>query len=84
MIKIFVAGANGMVGNAICRQLKKLIDVEIKTRAKHELDLCSQMAVHQFFRLEKPDEIILVAAKVGGIHANHTYPSESIYENLQI
>ena len=84
MKKIFVAGHRGMVGSAICRQLQKQVDVEIITRTRDELDLCDQSAVHAFMKLEKPDEVILAAAKVGGIHANNTYPAEFIYQNLQI
>ncbi|MDB2369687.1 GDP-L-fucose synthase [Planktomarina temperata] len=84
MKKIFVAGHRGMVGSAICRQLQKQADVEIITRTRDELDLCNQSAVHEFMKSENPDEIILAAAKVGGIHANNTYPAEFIYQNLQI
>ena len=84
MKKIFVAGHKGMVGSAICRQLQKQSDVEIITRIRDELDLCDQSAVHEFMKIEKPDEVILAAAKVGGIHANNTYPAEFIYQNLQI
>ena len=84
MKKIFVAGHRGMVGSAICRQLQKMSDVEIITRTRDELDLCDQSAVHHFMKTTKPDEIILAAAKVGGIHANNTYPAEFIYQNLQI
>ena len=84
MKKIFVAGHRGMVGRAICRQLQKKSDVEIITRARDELDLCDQPAVHAFMKSEKPDEVILAAAKVGGIYANNTYPAEFIYQNLQI
>jgi len=84
MKKIFVAGHKGMVGSAICRQLKKKSDVEIITRTRDELDLCDQLDVHTFMKSEKPDEVILAAAKVGGIHANNTYPAEFIYQNLQI
>ena len=84
MKKIFVAGHRGMVGSAICRQLEKKSDVEIITCNREELDLCDQRAVHQFMKSEKPDEVILAAAKVGGIHANNTYPAEFIYQNLQI
>ena len=84
MKKIFVAGHRGMVGSAICRQLQKQSDVEIITRTRDELDLCDQSAVHAFMQSEKPDEVILAAAKVGGIHANNTYPAEFIYQNLQI
>lgn len=84
MKKIFVAGHRGMVGSAICRQLQKKSDVKIITRTRDELDLCNQSAVHAFMKSEKPDEVILAAAKVGGIHANNTYPAEFIYQNLQI
>jgi len=84
MKKIFVAGHKGMVGSAICRQLRQHQEVSIITRTRNELDLCNQLAIHEFMRLEKPDEVILAAAKVGGIHANNTYPAEFIYENLQI
>ena len=73
-----------MVGSAICRQLQKQADVEIISRTREELNLCDQPAVHEFMKSEKPDEIILAAAKVGGIHANNTYPAEFIYQNLQI
>ena len=84
MKKIFVSGHNGMVGSAICRQLQQQPDVEIITRTRAELDLCDQAAVREFMRSERPDEVILAAAKVGGIHANNTYPAEFIYQNLQI
>ena len=84
MKKIFVAGHRGMVGSAICRQLEKKSDVEIITCNREELDLCDQRAVHKFMKSEKPDEVILAAAKVGGIYANDKYPAEFIYENLQI
>lgn len=84
MKKIFVAGHRGMVGSAICRQLQKQADVEIIKLTHDELDLCDQSAVHAFMKSEKPDEVILAAAKVGGIHANNTYPAEFIYQNLQI
>ena len=73
-----------MVGSAICRQLQQQPDVEILTRTRAELDLCDQAAVLEFMRSERPDEVILAAAKVGGIHANNTYPAEFIYQNLQI
>ena len=59
-------------------------DIEVVTRARNELDLSNQLAVQQFFKSEKPDEVILAAAKVAGIHANNTYPAEFIYQNLQI
>ena len=82
--KIYVAGHNGMVGSAICRKLQQRLDVKIITRTRKELDLLDQSAVYDFINLEKPDEVILAAAKVGGIHANNTYPADFIYENLQI
>lgn len=84
MTKIYVAGHNGMVGSAICRRLAKYTDIEILTRSRNELDLCDQNAVRDFFKLEQPDEVILAAAKVGGIHANNIMPAEFIYQNLQI
>ena len=84
MRRIFVAGHRGMVGSAICRKLQKKSDVEIITCNREELDLCDQRAVREFMNAEKPDEVILAAAKVGGIHANNTYPAEFIYQNLQI
>lgn len=84
MRKVFIAGHQGMVGSAICRQLQKVPDVEIITRTRDELDLCNQSAVHEFLRSENPDEVVLAAAKVGGIHANNIYPAEFIYQNLQI
>ena len=84
MKKIFVAGHKGMVGSAICRQLQKHKEVSIITRTRKELDLCNQSAIQEFMKSEKPDEVILAAAKVGGIHANNTYPADFIYENLQI
>src|SRR6056300_540301 len=84
MKKIFVAGHRGMVGSAICRQLQKQSDTEIIIRNRDELDLCDQLAVHEFMTSEKPDEVILAAAKVGGIYANNTYPADFIYENIMI
>ena len=84
MKKVFVAGHRGMVGSAICRQLQKKYDTKVITRTRDELDLCDQHAVHDFMNTEKPDEVIIAAAKVGGIHANNTYPAEFIYQNLQI
>lgn len=84
MKKIFVAGHKGMVGSAICRELAKHSDLDVITRNRSELDLCNQSAVQDFMKSVKPDEIIIAAAKVGGIHANNTYPAEFIYQNLQI
>lgn len=73
-----------MVGSAIIRQLQKSGECEIVTRSHAELDLTDQSAVQAFFRSERLDQVYLAAAKVGGIHANDTYPAEFIYENLMI
>ena len=73
-----------MVGSSICRKLSDRSEVEIMTQTRRELDLCDQKRVFEFIKSEKPDEIILAAAKVGGIHANNTYPAEFIFQNLQI
>lgn len=73
-----------MVGSAIVRQLQKRGGCEIVTRTHAELDLTSQAAVQAFFAAEKIDQIYLAAAKVGGIHANNTYPAEFIYQNLMM
>ncbi len=84
--KIYVAGHRGMVGSAIVRQLEAQdhpVD-RIVTRTHEELDLTNQAAVNQFFKAEKPDQVYLAAAKVGGIHANNTYPAEFIYQNLMM
>ncbi|ENT6808909.1 GDP-L-fucose synthase [Vibrio vulnificus] len=80
--RIFVAGHNGMVGSAIVRQLAQRDDVKIITRSRSELDLLNQNAVNDFFAAEQIDQVYLAAAKVGGIHANNTYPAEFIYQNL--
>jgi GDP-L-fucose synthase len=84
--KIYVAGHRGMVGSAIVRQLlaSGLDESQIITRTHAELDLTNQMAVQAFFEEEKPSQVYLAAAKVGGIHANNEYPAEFIYENLMI
>lgn len=82
--KIFVAGHRGMVGSAICRQLSKESNTKILSASRNELDLLSQGAVKDFLAKEKPDTVILAAAKVGGVHANNEYPAEFIFENLQI
>lgn len=75
-----------MVGSAIVRRLKQIgiPERQILIRSRSELDLTRQQAVHDFLRQEKPDEVYLAAAKVGGIHANHAYPAEFIYDNLVI
>ena len=82
-MRIYVAGHRGMVGGAILRRLQAR-GVETITRTHAELDQTDQAAVRGFFRDERPDVVILAAAKVGGIHANDTYPAEFIYENLMI
>ena len=84
MKKIFLAGHNGMVGSAIHKLLKYRKNIKIITRSHSELDLCDQIAVKNFMKIEKPDEVIFAAAKVGGIHANNTYPADFIYQNLQM
>lgn len=81
---IYVAGHRGMVGSAIVRQLKQLGFENIITRTHQELDLIDQNAVASFMQQHKPDHVVLAAAKVGGIHANNTYPAEFIYENLMM
>lgn len=82
--KIYVAGHRGMVGSAIVRELKRRGHTNLIYRTRQELDLTDQAAVRHFFDTEKPDQIYLAAAKVGGIHANNTYPAEFIYENLMV
>lgn len=83
-MKIYIAGHRGMVGSAIVRQLSQQNNVTVITRTHKELDLINQQAVADFMQSEKPDVVILAAAKVGGIHANNTYPAEFIYENLMM
>lgn len=82
--KIYVAGHLGMVGSAIVRVLEARGGVSIITRTHAELDLTDQAAVRAFFEVEKPDQVYLAAAKVGGIYANNTYPADFIYRNLMI
>ena len=84
MKKIFLAGHNGMVGSAIYRLLKHKKNIKIITRTRSELDLCDQKAVKNFMETERPSEVIIASAKVGGIHANNIYPADFIYQNLQI
>jgi nucleoside-diphosphate-sugar epimerase len=88
MRKIFVAGHRGMVGGAIIRQMQARPtigdDFELITRTHSELDLTEQSAVRAFMQDVRPDVVVLAAAKVGGIHANETYPADFIYENLMI
>ncbi len=82
--RVFVAGHRGMVGSAIVRQLEKKNGYKIVTRNSEELDLSDQASVRAFFREEAVDQVYLAAAKVGGIHANNTYPADFIYDNLMI
>lgn len=82
--KIFVAGSKGLVGSALVRQLKSRGYTNLLLPEINELDLTSQQAVADFFQQEKPEYVFLAAAKVGGIHANNTYPAEFIYLNLAI
>ena len=82
--KIYVAGHNGMVGSAIVRCLQQQGQTNIVSRTHKELDLTDQANVRHFLAAEKPDQIYLAAAKVGGIYANNTYPAEFIYDNLMV
>ena len=82
--KIYIAGHNGMVGSAIHRKLREKGFVNIITRSSSELDLSNQQDTHNFLQKEKPDYVVIAAAKVGGIHANDSYPAEFIYQNLMI
>ena len=82
--KIYIAGHRGMVGSAIVRALHRRGYTNITTRSHAELDLTSQVHVRAFFESERPHRVVLAAAKVGGIHANNTYPAEFIYENVMI
>ena len=84
--KIYVAGHRGMVGSALVRALvaqgHEPSQIVVRTRA--DLDLVNQQAVNDFFATEKPDQVYLAAARVGGIHANSTYPAEFIFDNLAV
>ncbi len=82
--KIYVAGHRGMVGSAIIRKLNAEGFNNIVVRTSSELDLRNQQAVNIFFEAEKPDIVVLAAAKVGGIHANNVYRAEFLYDNLMI
>ena len=82
--KIYIAGHMGLVGSAIVRQLELTSFTNLIMRTHKELDLTNQSEVQAFFKKEKPDYVILAAAKVGGIHANNAYPADFIYQNIMI
>jgi len=82
--KIYIAGHRGLVGSAIVRQLESRGFTNLLMRTHKELDLTNQVQVQTFFEQEKPGYVILAAAKVGGIHANNTYPADFIYQNMMI
>ena len=82
--RIFVAGHRGMVGSALCRQFAHRDDVELVTVGRESLDLTNQSAVREFLHDQAVDQVYVAAAKVGGIHANNTYPAEFLYDNLMI
>ena len=82
--KIYIAGHRGLVGSAIVRQLESRGFTNLLIRTHKELDLTNQIKVQNFFQQEKPDYVILAAGKVGGIHANNTYPADFIYQNIMI
>ncbi|MDQ8199069.1 GDP-L-fucose synthase [Pelagicoccus enzymogenes] len=82
--KIYVAGHNGMVGSAVVRRLHSLGFTNTVTASSSELDLTRQQAVEDFFQAHQPDVVVMAAAKVGGIHANNTYPADFGYQNLAI
>lgn len=82
--KIYIAGHHGMVGSAIWRSLESKGYTNLLGRSSNELDLRNQVAVQEFFKMEKPDAVIDAAARVGGILANKTYPYHFLMENLQI
>ncbi len=84
MKKIFIAGHRGMVGSALVRGAESRGGFEILTAGRDRLDLCDQASSFSFLAKEKPDIVVIAAAKVGGIHANATYPADFIYENLAI
>lgn len=82
--RIFVAGHRGLVGSAIVRRLRAAGYSELLVRSSSELDLRNQAAVENFFTTERPEQVVLAAAKVGGIHANDTFPADFIRDNLQV
>ena len=83
-MKLFIAGHQGMVGAALVRRFAREPGTSLILRTRAELDLTNQFAVDSFFAAEKPDVAIIAAAKVGGIHANNTYPAEFLFANLAI
>ena len=82
--KIYIAGHLGLVGSAIVRQLESRGFTSLIMRTHKELDLINQSSVQDFFETEKPEYVILAAGKVGGVHANNTYPADFIYTNMMI
>jgi GDP-L-fucose synthase len=82
--KIYVAGHRGMVGQAVCRQLSKVEHAEVLTRTRDQLDLTCEAATTAFFADHKPEAVVFAAAKVGGIHANQTYPVEFLVDNVKM
>ena len=82
--KIYIAGHRGMVGSAIVRVLERKGHTNLVCRTHQELDLTNQLAVQNFFHQEKPDQVYLAAARVGGIYANNTFPAEFIYDNVMV
>lgn len=84
MAKVFLAGHRGMVGSALLRELLRTGEHDVILRNRNELDLIDQSSVRTFFKSERPERVILAAAKVGGIFANNAFPAEFIYENLMI
>ena len=82
--KIYIAGHRGMVGSAIVRELERKGHTNLVFRTHQELDLTNQIAVQNFFHQEKPDQVYLAAARVGGIYANNTFPAEFIYDNVMV
>lgn len=83
-MKLFIAGHNGMVGSALVRRFRREPNTTLVLRGRRELDLLNQAQVEGFFAAEKPEVAIIAAAKVGGIHANATYPAEFMFDNLAI
>ncbi|HEX5789923.1 MAG TPA: GDP-L-fucose synthase [Luteolibacter sp.] len=84
MLSLYIAGHRGMVGAALQREANRLGTYRVLTATRDQLDLCNQQATFDFLKAEKPDAVIIAAAKVGGIHANATYPADFIYENIAI